>query len=191
MCLQARPLQEISTCNEGLGRYCDHAEHNEDTDRAWVLEGAAKLRDLAVELAVELGIDLRDAWAHRLEQIESKPVSALFGGFDGAKEASQALTWLDVQRVQGHHDFQFHRDVAHMSKRDQLSHFAFHCMKLGGLPAKAARGDQVTDVAIRLWLADVLIFGVKLATVMGVLLPAEPIPGFAEHGGEDTHALPA
>ena len=178
MCVQARPLREIAAWNARIGRYCDHAEHNEAVELAWILDSGAGFRDLAVDLATELGIDLREAWAQRLERIEHRPLAALLGDFDGPKEAGQTLTWADVQRVQDQHDRTFHSDVFGMSRTSQLRHFAFHCMKLGELPAMAASGMEVGHKELRPWLADVLIFGVKLATVMGVALPSEPVSGF-------------
>jgi hypothetical protein len=160
-----------------VANYCDSVEHNEATERAWVTESGATLREVATQLADAIGKDLVELYAARLAQIEQRGVAAaLPGAFDGPAEARDARTWFDLQLVQVQHDRHYHPDVAGLTKYDQLRHYAFHLAKLaaavtGGL----AEESQRADVSERR-LADTLLFGLTLATVMGQRLGPTPLP---------------
>ena len=54
---------------------------------------------------------------------------------------------------------------------EQLRHYAFHLAKLAGAAAQAADGDESDFLARR--LPDLLLFGVKLATLTNEPLPDE------------------
>jgi hypothetical protein len=161
-----------------VANYCDSVEHNEAAERAWVTESGATLREVATDLSAAIGEDLVELYATRLAQIEQRGVAAaLPNAFDGPAEARDAQTWFDLQLVQVQHDRHFHPDVAGLTKYDQLRHYAFHVAKLaaavsGGLADESVRAD----VAERR-LADTLLFGLTLATVMGQRLEPIPLPG--------------
>jgi hypothetical protein len=95
---------------------------------------------------------------------------------DGGELARKASTWRELQLVQAAHDKDYHADVAGLSKAEQLRHYALHTAKLAGATAAAARaGADPAD-----WLArrvpDMLLFGLKLATVTGLKLADEALP---------------
>src|SRR4051812_25380293 len=82
-----------------VANYCDHVEHNEVADRAWVIEAAAGLRAAATELARSHELNLIELYAERLGQIEARNVRAHPGGYDGHRAALEAVTWRDLQVV--------------------------------------------------------------------------------------------
>jgi hypothetical protein len=90
----------------------------------------------------------------------------------GAEALSGAYRWEDVQVAQIIHDRQFHPDVFGLSKIDQLRHYTFHVTKLAGLLADAADTDSWAGFRDER-LADIAIFGVKLATVCNERLPSD------------------
>jgi hypothetical protein len=67
--------------------------------------------------------------------------------------------------VQWEHDRRYHLDVFGLSRYEQLRHYAFHLAKLAG----AASESDDRDFQRR--LPDVLLFGLKLATLMSEQLP--------------------
>lgn len=81
-----------------------------------------------------------------------------------------------VQLVQLEHDRAYHLDVLGLSRADQLRHYAFHVAKLAGSFARRARGQAGDEEIVERRLPDVLLFGIKLATVMAERLPDEPLP---------------
>jgi hypothetical protein len=153
-----------------VANFCDHVEHNEVADRAWVIEPAAALRAAAGELASEHDLALLDLYAERLGQIEARNVLAHAGGYDGHGAALQARTWRDLQLVQVEHDRHYHLDVAGMAKIEQLRHIALHLAKIVGAFAEPRAADEL----LHRRLPDVVLFSIKLATVMGCRLPDEP-----------------
>ncbi|WP_420626806.1 hypothetical protein [Candidatus Poriferisodalis sp.] len=89
----------------------------------------------------------------------------------GADALAEAHCWDEVQIAQVEHDRQFHPDVFGLSKVDQLRHYTFHVTKLAGLLVEAVDlGNWETFRDER--LADIAVFGVKLATVCNERLPS-------------------
>jgi len=163
-----------------VGDYCDSVEHNEAADRERVIEAGLALREGAFSLSEALGLDLLDLYAKRLESVELRgPVSALSGAFVGSAAAREARTWLDLQLVQIQHDRYYHRDVAGLSKYDQLRHYAFHLAKLTSVYVAAITSEEARTDVIARRLADTLLFGLTLATVMSQRLDDEPFSGRA------------
>lgn len=151
-----------------VANYCDSVEHNEAADRAWVLDAAEILRSAAFSLADLIEEDVVELYARRLASIEQRGVAgALPEAFDGSTAAREAKTWLDLQLVQLRHDRHFHPDVAGLAKYDQLRHYAFHLAKLVAafIAAQADESSRADVVSRR--LADTLLFGLALETVMG------------------------
>lgn len=160
-----------------VANYCDSVEHNEPTDTAWVKEAGATLRSVATKLADAIDEDLVNLYAVRLTRIEQRGVAAsLPGAFDGSAAARQANTWLDLQLVQVQHDRHFHPDVAGLSKYDQLRHYAFHLAKLAAAVTGGLDDEQLRAEVAERRLADTLLFGLTLATVMGQKLEPAPLP---------------
>ncbi|MGA2163945.1 MAG: hypothetical protein ABSH36_05700 [Solirubrobacteraceae bacterium] len=155
-----------------VANYCDHVEHNESANRAWVTDPAASLRDAASELAASARLSIIELYAERLGEIEARNVAARPGGHDGHHAALQARTWRDIQLVQIDHDRHYHPDVVGMPKLDQLRHCALHLAKIVGAFAEPREHQELLNRR----LPDILLFGVKLATVMGVRLADEPLP---------------
>jgi hypothetical protein len=169
--------RSISQATAAVADYCDSVEHNETLCRDWVLDAGSVLRAESVALGKALGKDVFDLYAQRLGSIEQRGVAGtLPDSPDGEAAARGATTWLDLQLVQLRHDRHFHFDVAGLSNLDQLRHYAFHLAKLTGAYVAAQDDQEVQrDIAERR-LADTLLFGIKLATVMGQRLDPEPLP---------------
>lgn len=154
-----------------VANYCDHVEHNEIAERAWVVEAGADLRRLACEQALAADLAPIDLYAERLGEIEARNVLAHPGSYDGHREALEARTWRELQLVQVAHDRHYHPDVVGLAKDEQLRHYVLHLSKVVG--AFAEPRDRVE--LLRRRLPDVLLFGIKLWTVMGSRLGDEAL----------------
>jgi hypothetical protein len=163
---------ELSATAASVANYCDHIEHNEDADRAWVRSAGDSLRQVASEICAFHGTDLLALYAARLRMIEKRNPLWSPAELDGGALAESATTWRDLQLAQAAHDRRYHPDVIGLTKSDQLRHYALHLAKLAGAAADRARnrGDQADFMARR--VPDMLLFGLKLATVTGESLPA-------------------
>jgi hypothetical protein len=155
-----------------VANFCDHAEHNEVADRDWVLRSAAGLRALALEIANTAGLGLFELYAERLGEIEARNVLARPGGFDGHHAVLEADSWRDLQLVQATHDHHYHPDVCGLTKAEQLRHYALHLAKIVGAFAEPVEARELLTRR----LPDILLFAIKLSTVMGVRLSDEPLP---------------
>ncbi len=156
----------------GVANFCDHVEHNESADRAWVIDAGAYLRLLACDQALAAGFSPIQLYAERLGDIEARNVMAHPGGYDGHRAALEASTWRELQLVQACHDRHYHPDVLGLAKDQQLRHYALHLTKIVGAFAEP-RGEQEL---VHRRLPDALLFAIKLSTVMGVRLADEPLP---------------
>lgn len=164
-------LTAIAKATGQVANYCDHADHNEPVDASWVLGAAESVRNVALRIGAREGIDIVEAYANRLDEIEARNVQGPFTAFDGPAEARQARSWRDLQRVHAEHDQLYHPDVVGLHKSDQLQHYVLHLAKLvGALAEQPSSGDRHVDFVTRR-LPDMLIFGIKLSTVMGQKLP--------------------
>lgn len=161
--------------------FCEHIEHNEPTTTHEVVAAAQVMREVAAQLAIHAGVSLREAYARRIREVEQTSLlrystQAESSELAGADAAATARCWDELQVAQLIHDRQFHPDVFGLSKVDQLRHYTFHVTKLAGLLVDAI--DQGTWDSFRdERLADIAVFGIKLATVCNERLPALPIDG--------------
>lgn len=167
---------QVARASASIANYCDHVEHNEPTDRAWISEGAATLRRVAVEIAATEGKDLKELYAGRIQQIEQRNPLWSDGDLDGSALVGEANSWRDLQLAQVEHDRRYHPDIVGLSKADQLRHCALHLAKLTGALAEVASGeaDHADFVAKR--LPDLLLFGLKIATLAGEGLAEDAVP---------------
>jgi hypothetical protein len=166
---------ELATASAGIAGYCDRAEHLEPTDPELIRAVGATLRELAVRLAAQNGIDLVQAYRARLESVEQRHPLYPASGFAAVEEIpDRSATWRQVQRVQWEHDRHYHPDVLGLSRYEQLRHYAFHLAKLAGA---AVNGDDSGFLSRR--LPDLLLFGLKLATLTNEQLPDTPVPGLS------------
>jgi len=62
-----------------------------------------------------------------------------------------------------------------MPKLEQLRHYTLHVAKLAWLTLEAPADESLMDDYVQNRLPDLLLFGIKLATVVGMILPDEPI----------------
>ena len=167
-------LVDVARAAAAVANYCDHAEHNEFVDAAWVLDAGTTIRAIARRIADREGIDLREAYARRLDRIEGRNVQRVANDFAGGAAVRAAATWLDLQAVQAKHDNLFHPDVVGLHKAEQLRHYALHLAKLTGALAEMLAGSSDREDFLARRLPDLLLFGLKLPTVMGHRLPETP-----------------
>jgi hypothetical protein len=160
-------LLELAPVAATVANYCDHIEHNEKGDPGSIGESGLALRMLALEMAARRGEKIRDLYAARLKEIETRNPLSGPGKLDGAELASNASTWRDLQMVQIEHDRHYHPDVLGLSKLDQLRHCAFHLAKLVGAVADVASQRASEDDLYARRVPDLSIFGLKLATLSG------------------------
>jgi hypothetical protein len=163
-----------------VANYCDHADHNELTERCWVTDAARTLRELACQIAAHEGQDLFACYAARLRQIEQRNPLWDPQELDGASLVERAGSWRGLQLTQAEHDRRYHPDVFGLSKIDQLQHYALHVAKLTGAVAERAANRGRPEDFLQARLPDLLLFGIKLSTVMGERLGEEPLPMTAE-----------
>lgn len=180
--------RRVAICAAAVANYADHAEHNEPVDQRWVLEAAHDLRGIAEEIADAEDLDLVEVYAERLAAIEER--SAL--GPDnavGAESARAAETWRDLQLVQVEHDRVFHADVVGLMKSQQLQHYALHLTTITGALARRSVRDAVADEILGRRLPDMVLFALKLHTVMNIRLAPTSLPRTAaRRRPESTHA---
>jgi hypothetical protein len=156
-----------------ISGYCDHAEHLEAAAREDIVRAGAELRTLAVELAAANSINLVEVYRHRLESVERRHPLYPAGGFNAADQIPDQPTWHLLQVVQWNHDRNYHPDVFGLSRYEQLRHYAFHLAKLASAGAEAAGGYAGALFEVR--FPDVLLFGLKLATLVNESLPDDPV----------------
>jgi hypothetical protein len=160
--------------------HCDRSEHNEDVSKETLRTQGSLLRDLAAGIAADNDLDLVELYASRLEGLETRHPIGGAGLFDGGGAARAIKSWSDAQQVQYKHDIYYHPDVTGMPKFSQIRHYAFHLSKLAMLTLEAAledsnpKGSQLRDEFMTNRLVDILIFGIKLATVTGERLSSGP-----------------
>jgi len=164
----------LATTSARVSGYCDRSEHLEPTDQEVIRTAGAELRMLAVELAAEKQIDLVQAYRRRLESVEQRHPLYPAGGFAAVDQIpDKGASYQLLQRVQWDHDRYYHPDVLGLSRYEQLRHYAFHLAKLAGAASEAATGD--TNDFFERRLPDLLLFGLKLATLVNEPLPDQPL----------------
>jgi hypothetical protein len=168
-------LLDLAPASAAVANYCDHVEHNELVEIEWVREAARTLRRTSLHLCGLAGVDPVDLYAERLAMIEHRNVHHSDESFDGAGAARGVGEWRALQLAQDEHDQAYHFDVVGLTKSEQLRHYALHVAKLAGACADAARGDLAHEDFLGRRVPDMLLFGVKLATVTSEKLPHEPI----------------
>lgn len=164
----------LATASASIAGYCDRAEHLEPTDPTVIHTVALTLRELAVELAAEQEIDIVEAYRTRLEAVEQRHPLYPAGGYAAVETIpDHGATWRQLQRVQWEHDRNYHPDVLGLSRYEQLRHYAFHLAKLAGAAAQTG-GDAERDFLTRR-LPDLLLFGLKLATLVNEQLAEQSV----------------
>ena len=168
-------IRAASSC----ASFCEHIEHNEPATTSHVVVAAQTMRRVAAQLAKQSQLSLRQAYEDRIRNVEAASLLAFSTDAPatllvGADALSTAQRWDEVQVAQVAHDRHFHPDVFGLSKVDQLRHYTFHVTKLAGLLAEAleqGKWDEFRDQR----LADIAVFGVKLATVCNERLPSAEV----------------
>jgi len=158
---------ELGSIAGVVANVCDHVEHNEAADPMEVRVAGQRLRSIAVRLASSSGRSIIDLYAERLRVIETRNVLHHHGGFDGAAAIDDTASWRELQLLQIEHDRSYHPDVFGLAKADQLRHYALHLAKLAAAAADTARGFIAPEDFLVRRVPDMLLFGVKLATVTG------------------------
>jgi hypothetical protein len=166
----ALELASIAGC---VANVCDHVEHNESADPIEVRVAGQRLRAVAGRLAEQAGESLTSLYRDRLGAIEARNVLHHDGSPDGPSLVFDGASARELQLVQMEHDRYYHPDVMGLTKADQLRHYALHLAKLAAAAADTARGLVAADDFVVRRVPDMLLFGLKLATVTGEKLPAE------------------
>lgn len=169
-------LTQLAVATAAVANFCDHVEHCEAASRDWVTDAGKTLRALAVRMADDTSLDVFELYAHRLDGVERRNPLFPVQGYHGREHALEARSWHELQAVQYRHDQLYHPDVLGLQKLDQLRHYALHMSKLTGALATAMHDDAAAEDFSRRRLPDLLLFGLKLATVMGQRLPDEHLP---------------
>lgn len=156
--------------------FCEHIEHNEPATTHQVVAAAESMRRIAAQLADGSGVSLRQAYEDRIRSVEASSLLRYAGIAEqvelvGADALASAQRWDEVQIAQVAHDRRFHPDVFGLPKIEQLRHYTFHVTKLAGLLADAVEQDGWEAFRDER-LADIAVFGVKLATVCNERLPS-------------------
>jgi len=166
-----RALRDVASATATIARYCDYAEHVEATDGAALVAAAETLRKAALRLAEDLGVDAVGLYGQRLDVVERRYVLGIVDGFEGGAHAELAETWRDLQLIQGRHDRLYRPDVSGLSRADQLRHLCIHTAKLVGALADADLDNIRAKV-----VPDLLLFGIKLSTIVGEELDSSVVP---------------
>jgi hypothetical protein len=166
------PLSQVAG---DVANYCDHIEHCEPADIEVVRRAGGVLRNTGTQIAEASGRNPVELYAGRLGMIEQRNVLWHSGSYDGAAAALTARSWRALQLVQVEHDRAYHPDVIGSPKCQQLHHFALHLAKLAGSSAAVACGVAEHEDWLTRRVPDMLLFGVKLATVTGQKLDDAPM----------------
>lgn len=164
-------LRHLVIAAGDVAAYCDRAEHAEAVERQSVIGAGQTLRRIAFDLSGGSAARMIALYAQRLQTIEAR--HPLFGNipFAGGETAACVETWRELQAAQAEHDRWYHPDVVGMARTDQLHHYSFHVSKLAGEHQRLIdEPGRWPDYRARR-LPDTLLFGLKLATVMGERLP--------------------
>jgi CHASE1-domain containing sensor protein len=170
-------LVELASIAGVVANVCDRAEHNERHAFEDVEASAARLRLLSVRLAQRYGRAAQELYARRIGSIERRNVVHSETAYDGERAARDAATWRELQLVQIAHDRFYHLDVVGLTKSDQLRHCALHLAKIAGATAGVLEGRVDLDDYLDRRVADVFLFGIKLATLSGQRLPSDAVEG--------------
>ena len=175
----ARAVLDLVRAAAACASFCEHTEHNEPASISHVIAAGQTMCRVAAQLAEQSQLSLRQIYEDRIRDVEAGSLLAYSTDdstslFVGADALSAAQHWGEVQAAQVVHDRHFHPDVVGMSKMDQLRHYTFHVTKLAGLLAEAFEYEKWDEFRDRR-LADVAVFGVKLATVCNERLPSAEV----------------
>ena len=174
-----RAVLDLIHAASACASFCEHIEHNEPANTNQVVVAAQTMRHIAALLAKQSQLSLRQTYEDRIRNVEAASLLACAADAPaallvGADALSTAQCWDEVQVAQVAHDRHFHPDVFGLSKVDQLRHYTFHVTKLAGLLAETleqGKWDEFRDQR----LADIAVFGVKLATVCNERLPSAEV----------------
>jgi len=158
-----------------LAWQCDHAEHAEHFDRVPVIEAGLNLRAAAIDAFQLLALKPIASYAARLAAVESRSPLSGTGLFAAEVAIPKVETWRDLQVAQLLHDRVYHPDVLGLARSEQLRHYTLHVSKLAWLALEACDGGAAIESFVPARIADSLLFGVKLSTVAGEILPESAV----------------
>ena len=177
-------LLELTSALRKLATYLDHIEHNQPSDATNINTAGKQLRQVAVTLALQNNISLKTIYGQRLRAIEEKSIRRLVPLYRGAppllgsETIAEAQTWADLQNGQLLHDEQFNPRLLNNSELQQLQHYFIHISKLPDYLLWAMMEND-RSTFYQKHLADIIAFGVKLATLRDEMLPSQPLDSSA------------
>ncbi|MCY4010479.1 MAG: hypothetical protein OXF30_00195 [Candidatus Saccharibacteria bacterium] len=143
-----------------------HANNQElQFDQAQIV--AQNLISLAGDMADHWQVDLKQAYANRLSELESRSSNTSKISNHQSSPSfhiEQTTNWHEIQQAQALHDYLFHQQVMNWSASQQLRHHTLHLIKLNGRLAEAIEHQNYTKFQ-QVYLADILAFGVILANL--------------------------
>ncbi len=168
--IRVRAFVELVEVTGRLARFCDYVEHNEGTNRTELLDVGSLLRRSAVSIIRANSLSLRERYADRLEELESRNVLRWDGAGNWPEIIRNAKTWRDIQVAQARHDATYHPDVIGLPRSEQVRHYTLHLSKLVWKMLPGCEDDSAWREFAESRLIDLIVFGVKLATVANVSL---------------------
>lgn len=169
-------MVSVAQASAAVSRFCDRAEHLEITDVSAIREAGATLRSAAVELARGQGVDIIGAYLVRLQIVEARR-AVVADEWAAPETLAGPVTWEVLQQIQAKHDAVYHADVTGMSKAEQIRHYSFHLAKLVGALASEIGRASLSQEFRQTRLPDLLLFGVKLSTLVDERLSSHEIEG--------------
>ncbi len=163
--VQVSAFADLVEVTGRLSQFCDRLEHNEGADRMELLDVGRLLRESAVVAIRASSVKLRDRYADRLEELESRNVLRWDGDAHWPDRIRHAKTWREVQVAQARHDATYHPDVVGLPRAEQVRHYTLHLSKLVWKMYRACEDDITWNSFAESRLIDLVVFGVKLATV--------------------------
>ena len=167
-------LHNLNEVVSKLSTYLEHAEHCEPTDVADIDWASDQLLSIASSLSEQYDVDIGLALLERLNSIRTKRGVFTSEATSFAQVIEEAETWRMLQVGQFLHDKQCHTNVINNIEDAQLRHYTLHLAKLPFHFSAALQANNMSHFFESGRFADLIAFGLKLATLRKRELPETP-----------------